>query len=94
MCEEIMNIRKKIIDSCHRVVIKAGTRILTDEDAIRNLINQIHKIRLTGRQVILVSSGAVGTAMKMLGLKNRPHHLSEVQALAAVGQVKLIAKYE
>ena len=88
------DIRKKVIDSCKRVVVKAGTRLLTDPKAIPELVTQIKKIRDSGRQVIFVSSGAVGTAMKSLGMKKRPKHLSEVQALAAMGQVKLMSMYE
>lgn len=87
-------IRRKIIHSCQRVVVKAGTRLLTDPQALPELVAQIKQLRDTGRQVILVSSGAVGTAMKSLGLKKRPRHLSEVQALAAMGQVKLMSCYE
>ena len=87
-------IRKEIIKSCRRVVVKAGTRLLTDPKAIPELVAQIKMVRDTGRQVILVSSGAVGTAMKSLGLKKRPTHLSDVQALAAMGQVKLMSAYE
>jgi len=88
------NPRKKLIEGSRRIVVKAGTRLLTDPKAIPQLIDQIDFIRKTGRQVIFVSSGAVGTAMKMLKLKKRPSHLSEVQALAAIGQVKLMASYE
>lgn len=86
--------RRKVIDSCRRVVVKAGTRLLTDPKTLPLLVEQIAAIRQTGRQVVLVSSGAVGTGMKLLGLKKRPHHLSEVQALAAIGQVKLMSDYE
>lgn len=87
------DVRKKLIKSCRRVVVKAGTRLLTDPAMIGILVEQIKKIRDTGRQVILVSSGAVGTGMKTLGLKKRPANLSEIQALAAVGQVKLMSLY-
>ncbi len=86
--------RKKVVDSCRRVVVKAGTRLLTDPEAMPVLVEQIAAIRKSGRQVILVSSGAVGTGMKLLGLQKRPHHLSQVQALAALGQVTLMANYE
>ena len=88
------HIRQKIIQNCHRVVVKAGTRLLTDPQSIPTLVAQIAAIRKSGRQVILVSSGAVGMGMKLLGLKKRPHHLSDIQALAAMGQVKLMALYE
>lgn len=89
-----VKLRKDLIAGCHRIVIKAGTRLLTDPQAIPQLVDQIAWIRSTGRQVIFVSSGAVGTAMKMLKLKKRPSHLSEVQALAAIGQVKLMSLYQ
>lgn len=89
-----ISLRKKIVENCHRVVVKAGTRLLTDPAAIPALVAQIAALRKSGRQVIFVSSGAVGTAMKMLKLKKRPSHLSEVQALAAMGQVKLMSVYE
>lgn len=86
--------RKDVIRRCRRVVVKAGTRLLTDPQALPALVAQIAAIRKSGRQVILVSSGAVGTGMKLLGLKKRPSHLSEIQALAAMGQVKLMSNYE
>lgn len=86
--------RKKLISRCHRIVIKAGTRLLTDPKSIPLLIDQIAKLRESGQQVIFVSSGAVGTAMKMLKIKKRPSHLSDVQALAAMGQVKLMSIYQ
>jgi hypothetical protein len=87
------DIRKKLVKSCRRVVVKAGTRLLTDPAMVARLVEQIKKIRDTGRQVILVSSGAVGTGMKTLGLKRRPSNLSEIQALAAIGQVRLMSTY-
>lgn len=86
-------LRKKIMRDCRRIVIKAGTRLLTNPKAIPSLIEQIAFLRATGKQVIFVSSGAVGTAMRMLKLKKRPTHLSEVQALAAMGQVELMSIY-
>ena len=52
--------RKQILKSCRRVVLKVGTRLLADQSAIARLVTQIHALRESGRQVILVSSGAVG----------------------------------
>ena len=86
--------RKQILKNSRRVVLKVGTRLLADQTAIARLVLQIHELRQSGRQVILVSSGAVGMGMRASGLKRRPRHLSEVQALAAMGQVKLMAMYE
>jgi len=86
--------RKQIINNCKRVVIKVGTRLLTDEDRIPVLISGISDFRKKGYQVILVSSGAVGIGMKELGLKKRPSKLAEIQALAAIGQNKLMSIYD
>jgi glutamate 5-kinase len=86
--------RKQIINNCKRVVIKVGTRLLTDEDRIPVLISGIRDFRKKGCQVILVSSGAVGIGMKELGLKKRPSKLAEIQALAAIGQNKLMSIYD
>ena len=86
--------RKQIINNCKRVVIKVGTRLLTDEHRIPVLISGISKFREKGCQVILVSSGAVGIGMKELGLKKRPSKLAEIQALAALGQNKLMSIYD
>ena len=90
---DVLSIRKQLVKSCKRVVIKAGTRLLVDAAALARLVEQIKTVRDSGIQVILVSSGAVGTGMKSLGLKKRPKHLSDVQALAAIGQIHLMALY-
>ena len=86
--------RKKILNNCKRVVIKVGTRLLTDTHRIPVLISGINKFREKGYKVILVSSGAVGIGMKELGLVKRPSKLAEIQALAAIGQNKLMSIYD
>lgn len=91
---ENCELRKKLLKNCHRVVVKAGTRLLTDPELLPRIVMQIKELRDSGKQVILVSSGAVGTGMKSLGLTRRPRKLSQVQALAALGQVKLMSMYE
>ena len=85
--------RKNIIDNVEQVIIKVGTRLLTDESRIPILISEIAKIKARGIKVALVSSGAVGVGMNLLGLKKRPTKLAEVQALAAVGQGRLVSLY-
>lgn len=89
-----LQIRKKLVSSCKRIVIKAGTRLLTDHEALAILIRQIKSVRDAGIQVLLVSSGAVGTGMRSMNLTKRPRKLSEVQALAAIGQIHLMSIYE
>lgn len=82
------------------VVIKVGTRVLVNSRGrpqlarIRQLVRQIAAIQSQGRRVILVSSGAIGTGVESLGLPGRPKRLPELQMAAAVGQVRLMARYE
>ncbi|UDQ96510.1 glutamate 5-kinase [Lentisphaerota bacterium WC36G] len=88
-----IQLRKNIINNVEQVVIKVGTRLLTDESRIPILISEIAKIKAKGIKVVLVSSGAVGVGMNLLGLSKRPSKLAEVQALAAIGQGRLVALY-
>lgn len=85
--------RKYVMEHCKNIVVKVGTRLLTDSKRIPILISQIAALREKGYRVMLVSSGAVGTGMKLLNLEKRPKKLSEVQALASLGQSKLISLY-
>ncbi len=78
---------------CRQIIVKAGTRLLTDPESIPQLIRGIAMLRKQNYQVLLVSSGAVGTGLKELGMSKRPRRLSEIQALAALGQSKLMALY-
>lgn len=89
-----VNQRMQVLNQCRQVVIKVGTRLLTDPARIPELIGGIAKLRDRHLKVLLVSSGAVGIGMGELGLSRRPRRLSEVQALAAIGQEKLMARYD
>lgn len=92
-------IRQEIIQTARTVVIKVGTRVLSNDDdsldvsRIAALAEQIYRIRQTGRRVVLVSSGAVGAGMGLLNLKQRPSDLPHLQAAAAAGQAHLIRLY-
>lgn len=83
-----------------RVVVKLGTGTLTsgigqvDTSKIDGLASQIAALRASGREVIVVSSGAVGLGMGRLGLKARPTDLNALQACAAVGQGILIQTWQ
>ena len=91
--------RAKLIKNANLVVVKLGTGVLTDRDnrlacaRIKQILVQVAKIRKGGREVVLVSSGAVGAGMEALGYDRRPTRLEELQACAAVGQSKLMAIY-
>jgi len=88
-----------LVRGAQRVVVKVGTRVLTtsghklDEDRIEQLAHEIAKIRGQGRQVILVSSGAIGAGLGLLGWSVRPKNLARSQAAAAVGQGRLMQVY-
>ena len=93
-------IRQPVIAAAQTVVVKVGTRVLTQTDAtlnlprIEQLAEEIHAITAGGRRVVLVSSGAVGAGLGLLGLKGRPTDLARLQAVAAVGQTHLIQTYD
>ncbi|REJ86495.1 MAG: glutamate 5-kinase [Planctomycetota bacterium] len=91
--------RRSLIESARTIVVKVGTNVLAREDdtlntdRIHELAAQIHRIRETGRQVVVVSSGAVAAGMGILGLKQRPDDLPHLQAAAASGQARVIRHY-
>ncbi len=88
------------LKNASRIVVKLGTGILTDSrkqpdlEQIRQLAEQIAAVRAQGKQVVIVSSGAVGAGMGVLGHEKRPAELSELQACAAIGQPRLMTMYQ
>lgn len=93
-------LRQQVTAAAHTVVVKVGTRVLTHPDGTLNreriaqLAEEIHTISSNSRRVVLVSSGAVGAGISLLGLKGRPTDLAKLQAVAAVGQTHLIQAYD
>ena len=94
------NKRKSIISNVNRVIIKIGSSVLTDSDGslsesvFEKLALEISKIRDKNIEVIVVSSGAIASGMKKLGIVKRPKEISMKQAIAASGQSTLIRHYE
>ena len=90
--------RKHLADA-HRIVVKVGTHVVTHDGVelalgrIMEIVEGLARLRQSGREVVLVSSGAVGMGMRVLGLKDRPRSLGLRQACAAVGQGHLIGLY-
>ncbi len=88
------------IPEARRVVIKIGSRVLVqktgrpDRRRMLRLIADISAIRKAGHEVVVITSGAVGTGMEALGMKTRPVLLPEVQMAAAVGQTRLMSRYD
>ncbi len=93
-------LRQEIAATAEIIVIKVGTRVLTQSDGtlhterMEQLAEQISALAAEGKKVVLVSSGAVGAGMSQLGLDQRPDNLSTLQAVAAVGQTHLIHTYD
>ena len=89
-------VRQEVFKACQTVIVKIGTNVLTKEDdrldleRIQCISDQIFRIQQTGRKVVLVSSGAVGAGIGILGLKRRPDSLPALQAAAAIGQPQLM----
>ena len=92
--------RSKLLTNASRIVVKLGTGVLTDSRKqpdlaqMEQLAAQIAEQRNAGKEMVIVSSGAVGAGMGVLGHSKRPADLAELQACAAVGQSKLMATYE
>jgi glutamate 5-kinase len=84
----------------NRFVVKVGSSLVTnggqglDAGAIARWAAQIATLRRLGKEVVLVSSGAIAEGMQRLGWSRRPHAIHELQAAAAVGQMGLIHVYE
>ena len=89
-----------VVRNARRIVVKVGSSLVTndgrglDEAAIGEWCRQLAALRHEGREVIMVSSGAIAEGMKRLGWAKRPHEVHELQAAAAVGQMGLAHMYE
>jgi len=92
--------RLESLKNISRLVVKLGTGVLTDSRKhpdlaqMEQLVGQVAAQRQAGREVVLVTSGAVGAGMGLLGYDKRPGTLDALQACAAVGQSRLMATYE
>lgn len=91
----------KAVKEARRLVIKIGSALLVDSDTrdlrqewLAALARDVAELRKNGKQVILVSSGAIAMGVKPLGFKGRPERLEEAQAAASVGQIRLAQAYQ
>jgi len=93
-------VHRDSLNSASRIVVKLGTGVLTDSRKLidpaqlEQLVAQIAALKKSGKEVVLVTSGAVGAGMGALGHETRPTDLAEKQACAAVGQSRLMAAYD
>ena len=91
--------RKKQFDSAKRIVVKVGSGVLTaghglNIQAIQTISRQIGILSEKGIEFVLVSSGAIASGLKKVGLSKRPGDIPGRQAAAAIGQAGLILEYE
>ena len=92
-------VRQDIMTAADRIVVKVGTRVLTNQDGVldgrrvESIASQLASLWQEGRHTVLVSSGAVGAGLGRLGLRERPRDLADLQAAAAIGQACLIESY-
>jgi glutamate 5-kinase len=92
-------VQRDSLKSAARLVVKFGTGVLTDSRKqidpaqLEQLVAQIAALKKSGKEIVLVTSGAVGAGMGALGYEKRPAELAELQACAAVGQSRLMANY-
>jgi glutamate 5-kinase len=92
-------VRQEIAAAATTIVVKVGTRVLTHADGnlnverIGSLGDELASLVASGRRVVLVSSGAVGAGIGRLQLRERPRDVAQLQAVAAVGQSRLIEAY-
>ncbi len=94
-----MSSRETLFQDVRTLVIKVGTRVLCDDDnalsetRLAHLASGISALHDRGYSVVLVTSGAVGVGMGVLGYSQRPTELAEKQACAAIGQIRLMQRY-
>ncbi len=97
--KDAIEIRKRL-EQAGRVVVKMGSRVLVEANGrphltrIARLVDEIAALHQAGREVVVVSSGAVAAGMEALGMKARPATLPDLQMAAAVGQSRLMAQYD
>ena len=91
--------RIELLSSVKRAVLKVGSGVLTGRtglnlSVINDLSSSIYEIMARGIQIVLVSSGAIASGFKKLGMVSKPKTISEKQAVAATGQPALIMAWK
>jgi glutamate 5-kinase len=101
--EAVVEQRKQALKGVERLVVKVGTSLLADptladpnsqiRKRVAQVVEQVQTLRMNGKKVIIVTSGAIGMGMVRLGLKSKPKEIPAKQATAAIGQVLLMEEY-
>src|ERR1700679_1878758 len=93
-------LRTSVLSTARRIVIKLGSNVGRNSDGkvafglLYGVVESIAHLRRQGREILLVTSGAVALGVERLGLEERPKDLSRIQACAAVGQSRLMSIYD
>jgi len=94
------DLRKNLLAESGRIVVKLGSKILLDSNSkgvnlefIRKFAKSIAILQRAGKEIAIVSSGAVGTGMARLGYAKKPENIADKQVCAAVGQIDLMHAY-
>ena len=92
-----MSERKDLLGDVRRVVVKIGTTSLIKDGAVSkefmdSVAEQVFRLREEGRQVLIVTSGAIGIGLKAMGAKPKPNEMPIRQAAASVGQSILMQR--
>ena len=84
------------LNKASKIVIKLGSSIIDNRDdmIINGICTNIIELLKENKEVMLVTSGAISQGMKVMDVKNKPKDIKKLQSLAAVGQQKLMLKYE
>jgi glutamate 5-kinase len=91
---------RQMLTDMRRVVVKIGSRVLVQKSGrpdirrMRQLARQLAMLQRGGYEVVVVSSGAIGAGMEALGMRERPTAVPDLQMAAAVGQSRLMARYD
>jgi glutamate 5-kinase len=91
---------KSVVSRARRIVVKVGSSLVTadgrglDHEALARWSDQIARLKAAGKEIVLVSSGAIAEGLQRLGWRRRPAAVHELQAAAAVGQMGLVQAYE
>ncbi|MCX7590726.1 MAG: glutamate 5-kinase, partial [Kiritimatiellae bacterium] len=91
---------RQVIADIRRVVVKIGTRVLVqktgrpDIRSMKRLARELAEQHHRGLEIVIITSGAIGAGMEALGMKERPKDLPDLQMAAAIGQCRLMARYD
>tara|TARA_B100001063_G_scaffold163199_1_gene152283 strand:- start:445 stop:1551 length:1107 start_codon:yes stop_codon:yes gene_type:complete len=85
------------LNKSNKIVVKIGSSIINNDDGkdyLSNICSEISQLINEGKKIIIVTSGAISQGMSILNITVRPRSIKELQALAAIGQQKLMSEYE